>query len=109
MPGSRCGRTRRTSRPDSNQARLDREDLPTPAPALPVERGTPTRLQPRPGRSTHSPRPVDQLGPAMPDPRLRRPPTPDRETPDLDPRRDRAPTIERTDRVGQHQDPAHDP
>ena len=36
-------------------------------------------------------------------------PTPDREKPDLDPRRDRARPLERTHRVGQHQDPTHHP
>lgn len=52
---------------------------------------------------------LDRVGPTLPLPRVRGAVTPDRETPRLDPRRDRTRPVQWSRRVGQHQDPLDHP
>ena len=75
---------------------------PKPAQGGPTT-GVPTALR---GGRPHLGR-LDRLSPPLPDPPLRQAPADHRRPPRHHPGLDRAPPVQRPDRVGQHKDPAH--
>ncbi len=108
-PATRCGRTRRTSpAPSDKLAWIARCD-PRLHRAYLLKEGLRLAFQLQRRRRQRSPRPLDRAGPAAAGSRLRRAPTPHRQTPPSDRRRPRLRTVQRADRVDQHQDPAASP
>src|ERR671919_3151523 len=87
----------------------DRQDRPSPAPRLPAQRGAAHGVRPQGPSRQGGARPLDQLGPSLPDPGLRRAAATDREAPRRHRRGPRLRPVERADRIDQHQDSAHHP
>ena len=94
---------------DTKQQLADRQNRPRPAPRLPAQRSPALRVHRQRRRRQRSPRPLDQLGPPITAPRLHRSAAPHRQTPRSHPRRPRYQTLQRPDRVDQHQNPAPHP